>query len=201
MKVFVHVGLVTMSVIGTTFAHHGSTEYDRERVIRYEGVVAEVHWRNPHNVIVLETTDSAGRPLVLSVEGGGPSVLGPLGVTKDSILPGDHVIAVVSPSRRSPERRAFGREVIKDDGTIVPLGLQALGSPEESAGTGVALGLFGTWLPSRGILSDDSRKDLSGADPAGTGGIRYLRSHHVVSSRMYTCCGPLAYGAAACHPS
>lgn len=66
------------------------------------------------------------------------------GVTADSIVEGDRVTAVVSPSRRFPNQTAYGHEIVKSDGTVVPLAARGLRRPQirESARS-----IFGTWVP------------------------------------------------------
>jgi hypothetical protein len=134
-------------------AHHGAFEYDLTTVLRYEGVVVRRVWRNPHDLTVIETRDPSGTPLTLEIEGGGPSGLRTRGVTKDSIVVGEHVIAVVNPSKQHPERMAFGIEIIKADGTVVPLGLGSNVSDAERP-TGKATGIAGTWSPAFGVFMD-----------------------------------------------
>ncbi len=79
-------------------------EYDNDVIVRYEGVVVDHVWKNPHSLIILETQCESGESLTLVIECGGPSSLRPIGVTASSILRGDKVTVVVSPSRRFPKR-------------------------------------------------------------------------------------------------
>ena len=125
-------------------AHHGNSEYDLTVVVRYEGVVSEQIWKNPHTLTRLETRSETGEPMTLEIEGGSPAMLRTSGLTANSILKGDHVTAVVSPSRRFPEKFAFGLEIIKADGTIVPLSSTRLPKPQVSE---LATDVFGTWVP------------------------------------------------------
>jgi hypothetical protein len=151
MKVTFLVGLAFLAnvIVNTAVAHHGAFEYDLSTVLEYEGAVIEHRWKNPHNLIVLETESESGEPLRLEIEGGGPSALRTVGVTADSIVVGEQVTAVVSPSRRFPNRFAYGREIIKADGSVVPLG------PGNSSAGGretreTASSIFGTWTASLG---------------------------------------------------
>lgn len=131
---------------GSTFAHHGAFEYDLDTVLTYEGTIVEHLWRNPHSLTVLETHSETGEPIRLEIEGGGPSGLLPVGVTADAITVGERVTALVSPSRRYPDQAAFGHEIVKADGTVVPLDRRRAqtGSlrAEETTST-----IFGTWTP------------------------------------------------------
>jgi hypothetical protein len=125
-------------------AHHGNTEFDLRVLVRYEGTVLEQRWMNPHSVMKLATRSQSGEPITLEIEGGPPAVLRTGGVTVDSIVAGDRVTAVVSPSRRFPNQTAYGHEIIKADGTVVPLTGRGLRRPQI---TEAARSIFGTWVP------------------------------------------------------
>jgi hypothetical protein len=102
-------------------AHHGNSEFDMATELRYEGTLVEAQWRNPHISLTLDTVNADGQAITLQIEGASPNVLRVGGFNAESLGAGDHVIAVVSPSRRFPERGAYGYEIIKTDGTVVPL--------------------------------------------------------------------------------
>lgn len=125
--------------------HHGASEFDINTAVNHEGVVLEFHWKNPHSLIRLETNGRLEQPVILDIEGSGPSTFSHMGVSRSSIEPGDHVIAVVSPNRRNPDRMAFGREIVKEDGTVVPLHPRYTRKPQPSSA--VATGITGTWVP------------------------------------------------------
>jgi hypothetical protein len=132
------------SCASAALAHHGNSEYDLTVIVRYEGVVSELAWRNPHIFMRLETRTQAGEPMTLEIEGGAPAMLRTAGFTANPIATGEHVTAVVSPSRRFPERFAFGQEIIKADGTIVPLASTRLPKLQIHS---LATDVFGTWVP------------------------------------------------------
>ena len=111
--------LAALCVAAGASAHHGTPFFDSDTELRYEGVVLEFDYRNPHSWLYLRTTDASGNPLDLAIEGQGSS-LRPHGVTPDSLVPGDRVTAVVNPSWTKPDE-ALGRMIIKEDGTMVPL--------------------------------------------------------------------------------
>ena len=93
----------------------------------------------------LRTTDSAGSQIDVAIESVGSS-LRPYGVTPDSLAPGDHVIAVVNPSRRAPDEWALGVEIIKEDGTVVPLSVRFARELEQRS-SGTATSIAGVWVP------------------------------------------------------
>ncbi len=145
------LGLVTMVHAVGAFGHHGNSEYDLRVVVRYEGTVLEQRWINPHSLTRLATHTASGEPITLEIEGGPPAVLRTGGVTVNSIVKGDRVTAVVSPSRRFPNESAYGHELIKADGTVVPLTAPRLQRPQISES---AKSIFGTWVPSAEFFAE-----------------------------------------------
>ena len=142
---------------GPAVGHHAASEFDTTVVIEYEGVVSDFIWANPHIRIVLETESESGQPITLNLEGGSPSTLRLGGVAADTFEQGDRVTAFVSPSRRFPDSAGQGVQLIKEDGTIVPVitNVSRLGdaaaAAAEAARTPVTSGesassIFGTWV-------------------------------------------------------
>ena len=139
-----HMPLILGALCTATTAsgHHGTPFFDSDTELRYEGVVIEFDYRNPHSWVYLSTTDPEGNPMELAIEGQGSS-LRPHGVTPDSLVPGDRVTAVVNPSWTKPDE-ALGQLIVKEDGTVVPMAWQAVGTYETN--TGVSDSIAGTWL-------------------------------------------------------
>ncbi len=106
---------------GPAAAHHGNSEFDLTTTVRYEGTILEMRWINPHSVTTIETRTAAGEPITLEIEGSSPAILRTAGFSPESLKKGDRVTAVVSPSRRFPKESAYGYEIIKSDGTALPL--------------------------------------------------------------------------------
>jgi hypothetical protein len=127
--------------------HHGSAPFDTGTRVTLEGVITEFDYRNPHSFVYLRTTDSEGNTTDVTIEAVGSSAR-PFGVTADSLSPGDAVIAIVNPSRESPDEWGLGVEIIKEDGTIVPLSVRFAREMEEKS-TGTASSIAGVWVPRR----------------------------------------------------
>ena len=134
--------LTALCVATSASGHHGTSAFDGDTELRLEGVITEFEYRNPHSFVYLRTTDSSGNPVDIAIEAQGSSVR-PHGVTPDSLAPGDRVTAVVNPSRRN-SGEALGRLIIKEDGTVVPMAWQAVGT--YLTNTGVADSIAGVWL-------------------------------------------------------
>lgn len=135
--------LCLLFICGTALAHHGNSEFDLSKEARYEGTITEHLWKNPHILTKLATHTADGEAITLEIEGASPSVLRVGGFNVGSLAVGDQVIAVVSPSKRHPNESAYGYEIIKADGTVVPYVSARLRRPETSQ---EAPSVFGTWV-------------------------------------------------------
>jgi Family of unknown function (DUF6152) len=138
-------GVVAMLYAVLASSHHGNSEYDLNLVVRFEGVVVEHVWRNPHTLTRLATHTASGEPVTLEIEGAAPSILRTSGATANSIVQGEHVTAVVSPSKRFPNQNAYGLEIIKADGIVIPLDSSRL-PPRNEQLAEAAPDIFRTWL-------------------------------------------------------
>ena len=102
MSRFIYSIIVLLVSAVAAHAHHGSAPFDTDTEIIIEGVITEFDYRNPHSFVYLRTVDADGNPRDVAIESVGSS-LRPYGVTRESLAPGDRVIAVVNPSRREPD--------------------------------------------------------------------------------------------------
>jgi hypothetical protein len=99
-------------------AHHSNANYDQSKTVTLKGTVAAWDWGNPHVMLVWDVKDESGK--VVRWESFLASVETELsdGLTKDSLKPGDSVIAVVHAAKDgSPHSVAV--EVRKGDGSIL----------------------------------------------------------------------------------
>lgn len=127
------------------FAHHGNSEYDHSQVINIEGVVTKFEWRNPHAYLYLRTVNEQGNARELRIESASPSALFAYGVDRNSFSLGETVTATVSPSRNTPATTAFGYQVRKQDGSVIPLTIR--GAAEVKRNNPGAKTLAGIWVP------------------------------------------------------
>jgi Family of unknown function (DUF6152) len=81
------------------FAHHGTAGYDMAKIVTLTGTVAKVDWANPHIVVYLDAKDEKGNVQHWSLELSAPLIMSRLGWNKNSIKPGDQVVAEAHPSR------------------------------------------------------------------------------------------------------
>lgn len=93
----VATGLLLVAV--PVSAHHGTSGYDMEKVITLTGTVTSFNWSNPHCLVHIEVKDSKGDVKDWIVELAAPTLMARNGWTKESLKPGDEVIAETHPAR------------------------------------------------------------------------------------------------------
>lgn len=83
------------------FAHHSTSAFDNEKVIRIEGTVTQFRWINPHASFKLEGDASEGPDGLWTVEMTAPNVLMRVGWKRSSLKVGDKVVAYVNPLKNA----------------------------------------------------------------------------------------------------
>ena len=94
------ISLFLIFVCGSTYAHHGNSEFDLSKIVDVQGVVTKFEWRNPHAYLYLRITDAEGQEHELRIESATPSALVAYGVNLDSFSQGEKVTVtgLLSPS-------------------------------------------------------------------------------------------------------
>jgi hypothetical protein len=80
-------------------AHHGTSGYDMERVITLNGTVTSFNWSNPHCLVHIDVKDNKSEIKDWIVELAAPTIMTRSGWAKDSLKPGDEVIAETHPAK------------------------------------------------------------------------------------------------------
>jgi hypothetical protein len=89
-------------------AHHSySATYDTRVKITLEGKLVQFVFKNPHSFVTIQAPDKDGVERRWSLEWSGVGQLSGQGVTRESLKPGDEVIAVGNPSRVTGEYKAL----------------------------------------------------------------------------------------------
>jgi Family of unknown function (DUF6152) len=73
------------------WSHHSHGNYNTDSFIDLQGVVKELHLVVPHSWVYLEVKDAKGEPQVWALEATSRTGLEKVGVTRDSVKPGDTV--------------------------------------------------------------------------------------------------------------
>lgn len=98
--------LISFTMFAPAQAHHSfAATYDVSQVITIEGKLVALQFRNPHVRIHVIVTDEAGKAERWSVEWGAASTLKREKITRDTLIPGDHVVIEGSPGRSGNQLR------------------------------------------------------------------------------------------------
>jgi hypothetical protein len=100
------------------FAHHSKSGYDSRKEMTVEGVVTEYSWKNPHVWVLWDAKADGGRIVRWTGELSAINTNLSLGMTKNSLKPGDEVVITINPSiLGNPDGRVL--KIVKKDGTVV----------------------------------------------------------------------------------
>ena len=84
-------------------AHHSlAGMYDQSRRVALDGIVAQFHYVNPHPYVLLDVKDTGGRTQQWRLEMDNRRELADIGVTSDTLKPGDRLVVSGSPGRTEP---------------------------------------------------------------------------------------------------
>lgn len=95
---FIGALLLLIAVI-PAFAHHGTAGYDLEKIVTLKGTVADFEWTNPHAVVRIMAKNDKGENEEWTIELGAPGIMARSGWSKNSMKPGDEVIAETHPAK------------------------------------------------------------------------------------------------------
>ena len=90
---------VTVSGMAADAHHSISTVYDGSRRVTVEGAVVEFHFVNPHPYVIVEVKDAGGKAQPWRLEMDNRFELVGIGVTAQTLKPGDWVVVIGSPAR------------------------------------------------------------------------------------------------------
>jgi hypothetical protein len=115
------------------------------RQVTFEGTVTALSWTNPHIIMTLETKGPDGVPFSQEIEVMSVAQARGLGLRREAISPGAHVVVRANPNRGG-RGRAFGSDVTTSDGARMPLTSFA-GFSSAALPVLEARGLAGRWVP------------------------------------------------------
>jgi len=140
-------GVCLLCVASVADAHHSRALYDMTKEVVFEGTVAKLDWMNPHISMTLQTKGTDGTALMREIEVMSVSEARSLGLDREAIAPGSHVVVRAHPGRGGSGTRAVGLDVKTSDGKLLPLNTDA-GFAIAPSGVLEAQGLAGRWAPS-----------------------------------------------------
>jgi hypothetical protein len=127
-------------------AHHSRALYDMTTEVVFDGTVTKLEWRNPHISMTVATKGIDGAPVPHEIEVMSVSEARALGLSREAIAEGSHVVVRTHPGRGGPTARAVGLDVKTSDGTLLPLNTDA-GFAVGPTVVREAQGLAGRWAP------------------------------------------------------
>jgi len=117
--------LLVLGFTATATSHHSfAAVYDDTRLVTVSGVVTEFKFVNPHALMYMDVTDTAGKVSKWTVEFAGRLNLSNVGWTADSIKTGERVTVTGNPTHTGSERIAFKKLVHADGTELLPAGPQ-----------------------------------------------------------------------------
>jgi hypothetical protein len=102
----------------STFAHHGSSAYDKKSPVTLKGIVTNFFWVNPHTQIYFDVKDDNGNVIRWSCEAPNPGRMVRAGWMKDSVKEGDRVTATVWPAKKGVPVGFLVKLVLPDGKTL-----------------------------------------------------------------------------------
>jgi hypothetical protein len=129
-------------------AHHTFAMYDSTKLVSVDGTVTNFQWTNPHVLLWVTGTTSAGEAETLwTVElPTSPGNLGRMGWSKHSLKAGDHVLVELNPLRDGKHGGSFKKATLPATGKVL------LANPVSKSADGSA-----NYGP------DEAKKDAAGA--------------------------------------
>ncbi len=124
-SIFATAALGSLIFSIATFAHHGSSVYDKKNPVTLKGTVTDFVWANPHVQTYFDVQHDSGKVVHWSCEAPGPGRMGRAGWTRNSVKSGDQVTLVVWPSRTGAPV-GFLVKLVLPDGETLSTGVEDL---------------------------------------------------------------------------
>jgi hypothetical protein len=101
-------------------AHHSFAMFDADRTVTLQGTVKEFEWTNPHSWLHIMVRDEAtGQQSVWALELSSPARLKRMGMSADSVKPGDAVSVTFHPLKDGARGGQFLQAVLPDGKQII----------------------------------------------------------------------------------
>jgi len=102
------------------FAHHSFAMFNADKTITVKGTVKEYEWTNPHSWLRLMIVDeTTGKPMQWALEMSSPARQIALGMTRDSVHPGDVVTVMFHPMKDGTRGGQFIQAILANGQPVV----------------------------------------------------------------------------------
>jgi hypothetical protein len=127
MKIVAVIAVVALLGSAPLWAHHAfAAEFDVRLPVKFSGKLVKWEAVNPHSWFHIDRKEADGKTTLWMVEGGSPSTLARMGVTKNSIKVGTE-LTVEGYQAKDKTNKAVGRNFILANGERLFLGGSAPG--------------------------------------------------------------------------
>ena len=89
--------VLAVALAAPAFAHHSFAMFDADKTVTAKGTVLEFEWTNPHSWLRVKIADASGKELQWAFEMSSPATMKGLGMTPDTVRPGDVVTVSYHP--------------------------------------------------------------------------------------------------------
>jgi Family of unknown function (DUF6152) len=101
-------------------AHHSFAMFDAEQTVTLQGTVKEFEWTNPHSWLHIMVTDAkTGQQGVWALELSSPARLKRMGMSADSVKPGDAISVTFHPLKDGARGGQFLQATLPDGKQII----------------------------------------------------------------------------------
>jgi len=113
-RLFTAIIALTFAAGTYVAAHHSfAATYFEGKQVTLEGDIVQFQWRNPHSFVHMMAKDDKGKEQRWAIEWGAGGQLGNMGIARDTLKPGDHVIVTGDISRTTGDFRLRMRTILR----------------------------------------------------------------------------------------
>ena len=117
---WVTVAVLSLTVSGPIFAHHGTAAFDTTKTVTVKGIIADFQFANPHCEVFFDVKNEKGEMEKWDGELTAPNKLARAGWSKETLKPGDKVTVSGYPGKSAPHTLWIVK-LIGPDGHAIPL--------------------------------------------------------------------------------
>lgn len=97
------VCVLSLAIGRSAVAHHNwQAIFDLDKDAEITGMIASIHWKNPHVMLDVAVSQPSGAPKIWTIDSGSVAVIKRMGLEPDMLLVGETVKIAGYPSRRDP---------------------------------------------------------------------------------------------------
>lgn len=112
--------ILMVAVAVPALAHHSFAMFDQAKIVTVKGTVKELEWVNPHSWLRVMIADQAsGKELQWAFEMSSPGTMTRLGMTPETVKPGDTVTVTYHPLKDGSRGGQFMQALLPNGQTAV----------------------------------------------------------------------------------